>query len=95
MTNLMRFLNLNFNLCNIIKKMEAFLAKHGTQHTTEDVRFESEKQRMTFGKYKGKTFEEIFNDDPSYVCWVLKTKADTRKYFKKFYTYCKDKIDSA
>jgi hypothetical protein len=75
--------------------MEAFLAKHGKTPKTEDVRFESEKQRMTFGRHKGKTFEDIFNDDPLYVCWVLKTSADTRKYFNKFYTYCKDKIESA
>ena len=94
MINLMRFLNFNFNLCNIIKQMEAFLAKHGKPPKTEDVRFESEKQRMTFGRHKGLEFKEVFETDTPYVCWVLKTSGDTRKYFKKFYTYCKDRIES-
>jgi hypothetical protein len=73
--------------------MDAFLAKHSKVPKTEDVRFESEKQRMTFGRHKNKTFGEIFDTDLMYVCWVLKTNEDTRKYFKKFYTYCKDRIE--
>ena len=74
--------------------MDAFLKKHTKAPMTENVKFESEKQRMTFGKYKGKTFGEIFDLDPSYVCWVLKTSGDSRKYVNKLYTYCKDRIET-
>ena len=73
--------------------MDAFLAKYGKAPMTENVKFESEKQRMTFGKHKNRTYQEIFDLDPSYVCWVLKTSGDSRKYFMKPYTYFKDRIE--
>lgn len=26
---------------------------------------------ITFGKYKGDTWEEVIHDDPNYVLWIL------------------------
>lgn len=50
-----------------------------------------EKNSFTFGKYKGKTYQEVFDTDKSYVAWVL--EADPKYYSKAqlFYTNLLDK----
>ncbi len=32
---------------------------------------------LTFGKYKGKTIQDVINDDPDYIAWA----ADTIEWF--------------
>lgn len=36
---------------------------------------------LNFGKYRGRSTEEVFRDDPVYVEWVLKTNSDN-PYFR-------------
>lgn len=36
---------------------------------------------LNFGKYRGRSTEEIYRDDPSYVDWVLKTTSDNPAFF--------------
>lgn len=72
--------------------MDEFLKLHSIPKT-ENVKFVSEKNRMTFGKYKNKSFEEVFELDKGYVVWILKTNAEQRKYYAKPYAYFKDKIE--
>lgn len=31
------------------------------------------KSKLTFGKYKGDTVEEVIEDDPSYLEWAIDT----------------------
>lgn len=44
------------------------------------------KNIFTFGKYKGKTYQEIFDTDKPYVAWIL--QADPKYYSRAqlFYT---------
>lgn len=35
-------------------------------------------EQLAFGKYKGKTFADIYSDDPQYIYWLM----DTDPYFK-------------
>ena len=32
---------------------------------------------MTYGKHKGKTFEEVMAEDPTYCTWVLSASTDS------------------
>jgi uncharacterized protein (DUF3820 family) len=45
-----------------------------------------DKNVFTFGKYKNRTYQEIFDIDKEYVAWVL--QADSKYYGKiqKYYT---------
>ena len=45
------------------------------------------KDMFTFGKYKGKTYQEVFDTDKSYVAWVL--EADTKYYSRAQLYYTK------
>jgi hypothetical protein len=35
---------------------------------------------LNFGKYRGRSTEEIYNDDPCYVDWVLATYSDNPSF---------------
>ena len=41
---------------------------------------------MTFGRHKGKTYDEIYENHKEYVKWVITTK-DSEKYVKKIKAY--------
>lgn len=73
--------------------MDQFLKQYSKFPKTEDVRFESEKQRFTFGKYINKTFKEVFEIDKQYVSWVCSTNPEQRKFFVKPYAYFKNRIE--
>ena len=49
-----------------------------------------EKNTFTFGKYKDRTYQEIFDIDKEYVAWVL--QAD-QKYYSKIQKYYKNLIE--
>ena len=42
------------------------------------------KNVFTFGKYKGKTYQEVFDMDKEYVCWILGAEP---KYYGKIQAY--------
>jgi DNA polymerase-3 subunit epsilon len=44
-------------------------------------------EAFNFGKYKGKSVEEVFNNEPSYYDWMM--KADFPLYTKKVITAIK------
>jgi hypothetical protein len=47
--------------------------------------------KFKFGKYKNKTYDEVFELDLKYVKWVIQTEEN--KYFKCFRQYCIDRIE--
>lgn len=60
--------------------------------------FEEKKQEvpigetiMNFGKHKGKTYDEIYNNDKLYVRWLV-TSTDNQ-YIKKVKNYFLEKIE--
>jgi len=73
--------------------MQAYLEKH-SMPKTENIKFVSEKNIFTFGRNNGRTYQWVFENDIPYVVWILKSSEENRKYFRKAYTYFKDKIES-
>jgi ferredoxin/uncharacterized protein (DUF3820 family) len=69
--------NININLTRVAKKLSAVLSAHkhvGWDKGAEAYTTNSDSSFfMRWGKYKGKTLEEIFEEDPAYIFW-LKTK---------------------
>ena len=49
------------------------------------------KNIFTFGRYKEKTYDEVFEKDKEYVVWIL--GADP-KYYSKIQTYYKNLIEA-
>ena len=45
------------------------------------------KDVFTFGKHKGKTYQEVFDIDKPYICWIL--QADTKYYSRAQLYYTK------
>lgn len=45
---------------------------------------------FTFGRYKNRTYQEVFDTDKSYICWVL--EADP-KYYSRAQQFYKNLID--
>ena len=50
-----------------------------------------DKNILTFGKYKGKTFEEVFEEHPDYCDWILTQTTPRNKGFKNFYNWLSKK----
>ena len=50
------------------------------------------KDTYTFGKYKGKTYQEVFSTDKSYVAFVL--EADP-KYYSRAQAYYPNLLDKS
>jgi hypothetical protein len=51
-----------------------------------------EDRAMTFGKPKGKTYQQIYDEDKLYVRWVVTTSDD--KYIKNIKKYFIQRIES-
>jgi 3'-phosphoadenosine 5'-phosphosulfate sulfotransferase len=47
--------------------------------------------KFKFGKYKNKTYDEVFEEDPKYVAWILKNNEN--KYFASSRKYYLEKIE--
>ena len=45
------------------------------------------KDVFTFGKHKGKTYQEVFDIDKPYICWIL--QADSKYYSRAQLYYTK------
>lgn len=71
--------------------MDNFLKIYGKSQFNENVKIEN---IMTFGKYKNKSYDWIYENDKAYIVWILQTNEETRKYFIKPYSYFKNKIES-
>jgi hypothetical protein len=50
--------------------------------------------KFNFGKYKGRTFEDVLENEPDYVDWILKIKNEGQdiKGFKYFIFYLEERI---
>ena len=42
---------------------------------------------ISFGKYKGKTFKEVFDDDPNYIDWFLRNNRSLDLDIDTFFSY--------
>jgi DNA polymerase-3 subunit epsilon len=51
---------------------------------------EEDQEVFSFGKYKGKTVEEVFNENPGYHNWIQ--NADFPLYTKKVLREIKDRM---
>ena len=50
-------------------------------------------QKFNFGKHKGKTYEDVYDEDKAYVAWVLSKKThDAAKYMKSAISYYELKV---
>lgn len=56
----------------------------------EEIKFIGE-TLLNFGKYKGKSYDEIYNTDKLYVKYIVTTSDD--KYVKKIKAYFLEKIE--
>jgi hypothetical protein len=45
---------------------------------------------FTFGKYKGLSFDEVYEKDLPYIAWVMK---QPEKYYKRIQEYYKPRIE--
>lgn len=74
--------------------MEAFLKNNSKPSTFSNVKFVEGDQVFNFGKHKQKSYDWVFKNDVQYVVWVLKSSEEQQKYFKKAYTYFKNRVES-
>lgn len=61
----------------------------------------SDHNQILFGKYKGRTFQEIFNSDKKYCLWCIEmravekvSEAQGKTNMQMFVQYCKDRFSS-
>jgi uncharacterized protein (DUF3820 family) len=47
-------------------------------------------QTLPFGKHKGRTYADIYENEPRYVAWCVKQE-ETRGAMKAFQEYCQGK----
>jgi len=67
--------------------MDQFLKQF---NDSERVSVPLEQRVMGFGKYKGKTYAEVYNTDKNYVKWIVTNKDD--KYIKSVKKYFTERI---
>jgi DNA polymerase-3 subunit epsilon len=73
---------------NDVQALHEFSSHHKNADLMGQIIFNKEgKETFNFGKYKGKTVEEIFIKDPSYYAWIM--NADFPQYTKKLVTKIK------
>jgi hypothetical protein len=72
-----------------MSSITAFLALHSKQQEQHIV--VQHKNIFTFGKYKGKTYDEVFELDKSYVVFCLEQDP---KYYRKIQEYYKKLIEA-
>lgn len=48
---------------------------------------------LNFGKYRGRSTEEIYRDDPSYVDWVLKTTSENPAFYAAQQAFKRLRVD--
>jgi len=49
------------------------------------------KNVLIFGKYKGKTYEEVYNKDKDYIEWIMEQEESTFVPFNQFQRWIKEK----
>ena len=69
--------------------LQKFLAEHSERKTSNPITIKKE-NIFSFGKYKNRTYDEIYNTDKSYIAYVM--KADT-KYWERAQLYFLQKIE--
>ena len=80
--------NTSIPVINDIQSLNDFSSHHKNADLMGQIIFNKEgKETINFGKYKGKTVEEIFSKDPSYYSWIM--KADFPQYTKNLMTKIK------
>jgi DNA polymerase-3 subunit epsilon len=76
------------DLANDIEKLSEFSAHNNSADFVGRIIYdENGVETFNFGKYKGKTVEQVFKDDPSYYSWMM--NGDFPLYTKKIITEIK------
>ena len=62
------------------KKVEALIQAHATQWAEQQEldRKTADANAINFGKFKGKTAQEVFDEDPEYIKWLTTTDLGKR-----------------
>jgi hypothetical protein len=68
--------------------LQKFLAEHSEKKSSSPITIK--KKVFTFGKYKNRTYDEIYDTDKSYIAYVM--GADT-KYWQRAQLYFLQKIE--
>ena len=74
-----------------MSKIEEFLKIHGKGNFNNTNKPIAPKNIFTFGKYKGISYQEIYNTDKSYVAFVM--GADP-KYYSRVQNFYKSLIEN-
>jgi DNA polymerase-3 subunit epsilon len=81
-------LDMYTDLANDIEKLSEFSAHNNSADFVGRIIYdENGVETFNFGKYKGKTVEQVFKDDPSYYSWMM--NGDFPLYTKKIITEIK------
>jgi DNA polymerase-3 subunit epsilon len=73
---------------NDMNQLQAFSSHHRNADLMGQIIYnENNQEVINFGKYKGKTVEEVFKSDPGYYGWIM--KSDFPLYTKKLLTRIK------
>ena len=58
------------------KKIEALILAHAKQWSEQQEldRKTADANAINFGKYKGRTAQEVFEEDPDYIKWLCQTE---------------------
>jgi DNA polymerase-3 subunit epsilon len=81
-------LDMYTDLANDVEKLSEFSAHNTSADFVGRIIYdESGVETFNFGKYKGKTVEQVFKDDPAYYSWMM--NGDFPLYTKKIITEIK------
>ena len=68
-----------------------------TSHSSAGTSVREEGQRrLTFGRYKGQTFQRVYQEHPDYVQWTMDEVTEEGGYcagMKKWHSYCQERLD--
>ena len=88
----LRFNQQNYIIINIIQRMtslQKFLALHTERKTSNQITIKTDNV-FTFGKYKDRSYDEIYDTDKSYIAYVM--GADS-KFWRRPQVYFLKKIE--
>lgn len=73
--------------------MDEFLAKHSKNPKFVNSTFDAGNQCFTYGKFKGSTYKEIFENHKDYVAWLVQCKGEQLTFVKRAYAYFINRIE--
>lgn len=73
--------------------MDEFIKKHSKNPKFENSTFDAGNQVFTYGKFKGSTYKEVYENQKEYVCWLIQCKGEQLNFVKRAYVYFVNRIN--